>query len=205
VGAGARDREKEKTMRSDLSFEELLDAALEEPDRSVPAIVEAVMTGADRADDITTPEPKAAAFTKIINDVAGDLPYIGPNWATAIADSLRRGESAAELAQMAQRNRDAYAGTAKIDSGGSCVKWNAALQALTAVATDQVPPPLPPLNTGAGGEGEEEEEAEDEKEDYEDEDDEDEQEEVEDDETTDEEGEEEPPGARIPLRLSEKS
>src|SRR5262245_2836390 len=62
---------KETTMRSDLSFTELLDAAMEEPERSVPAVVEAVMTGADRADDITTPEAKAAAFQKIISDVAG--------------------------------------------------------------------------------------------------------------------------------------
>lgn len=100
----------------------------------------------DRSDDIQTPEAAAAAFEKIAREYGGALPNVGPDWITVIADQVKTNgpEGMAELKRMAYDNREQYSG-ARIDSGGSFQLWDAVLKGLTAVMTDQLPPPAPSI------------------------------------------------------------
>ena len=111
-------------------------------------IVEAGI-GPDRRDDITSSEAKAVEFNRIASEAASALPYVGPNWIDVIGMQVRQadGQGMRELVDMATRNRDLYAGEARIDSDGSFALWDAILHGLLAVSTTQIPPSAPPLNS----------------------------------------------------------
>lgn len=101
--------------------------------------------GPDRQDDIQTPADKDAAFRAQFARISSAYPYVDESWATRIADQIKYGEGIAELSQMAALNREQYAGTARIDVGGSFDTWDAIHRSLVATATNQLPPPPPPL------------------------------------------------------------
>jgi hypothetical protein len=111
-------------------------------------VVEAMITG-DRVDDITSDAAKAAAFQQIAGQIQDYKGYVGPDWITAIADQIRGGNPTAvgELTVMAQQNREQFAGQARIE--GENADWNLwdnVYRGLLALATDQLPPPPPPLS-----------------------------------------------------------
>jgi|WetSurSiteA1Bulk_404760.scaffolds.fasta_scaffold00002_49 hypothetical protein len=123
----------------DVTFEELVEAT--ENGLHPMEIIEAQL-GQDRKDDFTDENVKVREFARIAGQCAGAVPNIGPNWIDVIATSLRKAnkEGMSELIQMAQRNRDQYDSTSKIDAGGSYELWSSILRGLLAVRTDQVPP-----------------------------------------------------------------
>ena len=126
-------------------FSSLVDSVLigHHPFRAVDEAV----SGPDRKDDMNSDEVRVREFARIANQCASAYPYVGPDWVTTIADQLKGADAAAqgELRDMAQRNRDAYAGTARIDAGGSFELWDAVLRGLLAVGTDQLPPSPAPM------------------------------------------------------------
>lgn len=112
-------------------------------------IVSEAVSGPDRKDDFTSDEVKVREFTRIAAQCANAYPYIGPDWINAIADQLRSSDPAgmSELMDMARRHRNEYAGSAKIDSGGSFQLWDAILNGLLAVQAHQLPPPPAPMTS----------------------------------------------------------
>jgi hypothetical protein len=111
-------------------------------------VVDEAVSGPDRKDDMTSDEVRVREFGRIAGQAGSAYPYVGPDWVTAIADQLRGADANAlgELRDMAQRNRDEYAGTARIDAGGSFELWDSVLRGLMAVSTDQLPPSPAPLS-----------------------------------------------------------
>jgi len=99
----------------------------------------------DRSDDLSTPEAKASEFERIAREFQGALPNVGPDWISTIADQVRASfpDGMAELKRMVYDNREQYAGSARVDAGGSFQTWDAALHGLHAVMTDQIPPSAP--------------------------------------------------------------
>ena len=112
----------------------------------VRAVDEAV-SGPDRKDDFTSDDIRVNEFMRIAGQCASAFPNIGPDWITVIADQLRGSDTAgmAELRDMAMRNREQYAGTARIDAGGSFPLWDGVLKGLLAVGTDQIAPAPSPV------------------------------------------------------------
>jgi hypothetical protein len=110
-------------------------------------VVAEAVSGPDRKDDITSDEAKVHAFMQIAGQAASAFPYVGPDWVNTIADQLRSADQQgmAELIDMARRNRNEYAKTHRIDSGGSFQLWDAVLNGLFAAQTHEVPPPAPPI------------------------------------------------------------
>lgn len=97
--------------------------------------------GMDRQDDIQDDNSKVAAFQQIAGSIQQYNGYVGPDWITQIADRIRMGsEGVQELVQMAQKNRDQYAGTARVDCDGCWDMWDNVLKGLLAVRTEQLPP-----------------------------------------------------------------
>lgn len=96
--------------------------------------------GMDRMDDIQDENSKAAAFQQIAGTIQHYNGYVGPDWITQIADRIRGGDNANELAMLAQKNRDQYAGTARIDCEGCWDMWDNILRGLLALRTEQLPP-----------------------------------------------------------------
>lgn len=99
----------------------------------------------DRSDDLDSPQRAAAEFERIAREIQGSLPNVGPDWIASIADQVKLAspEGLGELKRLVYDNREQYAGSARIDAGGSYRTWDAALQGITAIMTDQVPPPAP--------------------------------------------------------------
>ena len=128
-----------------MQFNELVEARLKGGHPST--LVEAGL-GPDRKDDIDSAETAAQEFARIASMAASGHPYVGPNWIEAIALQVRQanGEGMRELVDMATRNRDQYAGLAKVDSDGSFALWDAILKGLIAVSTSQIPPGPAPFN-----------------------------------------------------------
>lgn len=121
-----------------MNIEPLVEAIMQGKD-PVKVIDEQLVSGPDRSDDIKTPDDAATVFAAKANEIAGKLPYVDSSWLQTIATQLRSGASAAELADMALRNRDQYAGTARIDAGGDFDTWDTVYHALLAVPTEVVP------------------------------------------------------------------
>lgn len=128
-----------------MQFQDLVEARRKGAHPS--ELVEAGL-GPDRMDDIDSDEAKTREFSRIASMAAAGVPYVGPNWIDVIAQQVRQanGEGMRELVDMATRNRDQYAGLAKIDTDGSFALWDAILKGLLGVSTSQLPPPAPPLN-----------------------------------------------------------
>ena len=105
-------------------------------------VVDEAVSGGERKDDFTDDNVRVREFSRIAGMAAQAYPNIGPDWITSIADQLRHAdaEGMAELTSMAQRNRDEYAGSARIDAGGSFELWDGILKGLLAVQTHQLPP-----------------------------------------------------------------
>ena len=129
-----------------MEFHELVESRLSGAHPS--AVVESYL-GAERKDDITSDEAKTQEFTRIAQMAASGQPNVGPDWIEAIALQVRQanGEGMRELMDMATRNREQYAGSARIDNDGSFVLWDAILKGLIAVSTTMIPPGPAPLNS----------------------------------------------------------
>ena len=113
------------------------------------SVVDEAVSGPDRQDDFTDDSVRVREFQKIAGECANSFPYVGPDWVTAIADELRSNDpqAQAELVDMATRNRDQYAGSARIDANGSFELWDRILHGLIAIQTHEIPPgPMPAVD-----------------------------------------------------------
>lgn len=100
-----------------------------------PSTVIETEMGVDRKDDIQSPEQLASVFQQMCGEIQMDKPYVGPDWITKMADSIRTDpESIGDLTQMANQNRSMTAGTSEYPM------WDQIHSALVAVRTNQLPP-----------------------------------------------------------------
>ena len=124
---------------SEVTFRELVEARVN--GHHPMEVVEAAL-GPDRKDDFTDDSVRVREFARIAGVAGSSYPYIGPQWVDVIATQLRSADPAgkAELVAMAQRNRDQYQGSTRVDAGGSFELWSVILKGLLATRTDEVPP-----------------------------------------------------------------
>ena len=108
-------------------------------------VVSEAVSGPERKDDFTDPNILAQEFQKIAGQCANAYANIGPDWINSISDQIRTSdaEGMAELVDLANRNREIYSGSARMDAGGSFELWDSVLRGLLAVQTNQLPPPAP--------------------------------------------------------------
>jgi hypothetical protein len=111
-----------------LSFQEAIDRVAKGGDvRSITQEMLAPPEG-NRSDD--SDGEIAAGFRKIIADFESHYPYVDSAWVDRIADSLKTGASLETIRSAAEQNRGQYAGSHRIDAGGSFDTWDSIFRAL---------------------------------------------------------------------------
>lgn len=133
---------KESAMEE--NFSSLLGKVIE--GKPTSKVIEQLGVGPDRVDDIHSADDKDAAFQELVGRYATAVPYVDGGWVGRIADQLRTGTDAGELAQMASINRDQYVGSARVDAGGSFDTWDVIYRSLISLPTDALPPAPAPLS-----------------------------------------------------------
>jgi len=108
------------------------------PPTSVFRTVLEDVSGPDRAD--LSPDGIASKFQELIDQSAVQVPYLNHDYVDQVLGQLRVGASAAEMAEVAKRNRDDYAAEGANIGTGDFETWDAIHQGLTKIATEALPP-----------------------------------------------------------------
>lgn len=115
-----------------------------------PAAVVEAAAGPELPDrhDIGSEAEWMAGYHAIVKDVASYGGEITIDWPVQVANELvgADAEKRADLARMAQDNRDAYTRNGATDKGGNAPMWSDILRGILALPTDKVAPSQPPAH-----------------------------------------------------------
>lgn len=121
-----------------MKASELINSVMEgaDPKVVVRQVLEGI-SGPERADQ--GPDEIAAQFQQLIAQSEAQVPYLNHDYVDMVLSQIRQGAPMDELVALAQKNREQYAGDAKIGHGGFD-SWDVIHRSLLALKTDQLPP-----------------------------------------------------------------
>lgn len=121
-----------------MKASDLINSVMEgaDPKNVVRSVLEGI-SGPERSD--LSPDEIAGMFQQLIQQSEAQVPYLDHQYVDMVLSQIRQGAPMDELIQLAQKNREQYAGDAKIGHGGFD-SWDTIHRSLLALKTDDLPP-----------------------------------------------------------------
>lgn len=121
-----------------MNATQLINSVVEgaDPKVVVRKVLEGI-SGPERAD--LGPDEIAGMFQQLIQQSEAQVPYLDHQYVDMVLSQIRQGAPMDELIALAQKNREQYAGDAKIGHGGFD-SWDVIHRSLIALKTDDLPP-----------------------------------------------------------------